>query len=134
MDIRPFRLAADYVYAFLFEEGGKRVLIAMDELVGWNPPPDVRGIDLAVIPMGIVEFDPFTGERRIPENNPILGVEATFRQTLDIVRKMKAARVVISHIEEPDQLTYDDLLILKDRLRGQGLDVTFAHDTMLIDV
>ena len=134
VDIRPFRLAADYVYAFLFEEGGKRVLIAMDELVGWNPPPDVRGIDLAVIPMGIVEFDPFTGERRIPENNPILGVEATFRQTLDIVRKMKAARVVISHIEEPDQLTYDDLLILKDRLRGQGLDVTFAHDTMLIDV
>ncbi len=49
------------MYAFLLEEEGKRVLIAPDELVGWDPPQTVRGLDLAVLPMGVPEFDPFTG-------------------------------------------------------------------------
>ena len=40
--IGPFRLAEDYVYAFLLEGGDKRVLIAPDELFGWDPPIDWR--------------------------------------------------------------------------------------------
>src|SRR5262249_25118159 len=63
--IRPFRLAESYVYAFLFEGDGKRVLIAPDELFGWDPPVDLRGLDLAVLPMGIAELSPLTGERHI---------------------------------------------------------------------
>src|SRR5262245_52579698 len=35
--ITPFRLAEDYVYAFYLEGDGKRVLIAPDELFGWEP-------------------------------------------------------------------------------------------------
>jgi phosphoribosyl 1,2-cyclic phosphate phosphodiesterase len=42
--IRPFRLAEHYVYAFLFEDGGQRVLIAPDELFGWEPPAEVRPV------------------------------------------------------------------------------------------
>ena len=38
--VRPFRLAEDYVYAFELTEGGRRLLVAMDELNGWSPPPD----------------------------------------------------------------------------------------------
>ena len=30
--VRPLRLAQDFVYAFLFEEGDKRLLVVMDEL------------------------------------------------------------------------------------------------------
>lgn len=132
--IRPFRLAQDYVYAFLFEGDGRRALVAPDELLGWTPPADLRGVDLAVIPMGIVKHDPFTGERRIAEEHPVLQTEATFAQTLDVVRALGAERTILTHVEEPDQLGYDDLLRLEARLRGDGLNVTFAYDGLVVDV
>jgi phosphoribosyl 1,2-cyclic phosphate phosphodiesterase len=62
VEVRPFRLTVDYVYAFELRERGRRVLVAMDELNGWVPPPDVCGVDLAVLPMGICEHDLVTGE------------------------------------------------------------------------
>jgi phosphoribosyl 1,2-cyclic phosphate phosphodiesterase len=132
--IRPFRLAEDYVYAFLFEGDGKRVLIAPDELRGWEPTDDLSGLDLAVIPMGIAEHHPLTGQRQIPVEHPVLRSEATFEQTLEIVRKLAARRVLMTHVEEPDQLSYDDLRLLEPRLQEQGLPIAFAHDTLVVDV
>ena len=32
-------LREDYVYAFELTEGDRRLLVAMDELNGWSPPP-----------------------------------------------------------------------------------------------
>jgi len=132
--IRPFRLAEDYVYGFVLEGDGKRVLICPDELFGWEPPEDVRGVDLAVIPMGVAELDPLSGERRIPAEHPVLKSEATFWQTLDIVRKLDAKRVIMSHIEEPDQLSYDDLQVLARQLGEQGFSISFAYDTLVVEV
>lgn len=132
--VRPFRVAQDYVYAFLLEGGGKRVLIAPDELYLWVPPPDVHGVDLAVIPTGIIEFDPFTNERVTPKDHIVLTFEATFHQTLDMVRQMQPRRVIMTHIEEPDDLSYDDLLRLETKLRGEGFNITFAYDTMMVEV
>jgi phosphoribosyl 1,2-cyclic phosphate phosphodiesterase len=132
--IRPFRLAENYVYAFVFEDGGQRVLIAPDELFGWEPPAELRGLDLAVIPKGIAEFNPLTGARHIPADHPVLKVEATFRQTLDIVRKLDARRVIMTHIEEPDALNYDDLLRLEVKLHDEGFNIAFAYDTMIVEV
>ena len=132
--IRPFRLAEDYVYAFLIEGEGKRILIAPDELHGWVPPASVRGVDLAVIPKGLNEFDPFTGARRIHAEHYVLSVEATFRQTLAMVRQLDARRVIMTHIEEVDEMTYDDLLRLELQLQGEGFPVTFAFDTQVVDV
>lgn len=132
--IRPFRVAEDYVYAFVFEEDGKRVLIAPDELNGWHPPEWVRGVDLAVLPMGVVEFDPFTGERRIPEEHPVLESEATFDETLEIVRELDAGQVILAHVEEMDGLGHDDLQRLQRRLQADGLNVSFAYDTMTAEV
>ena len=57
---------------------------------------EVRGLDLAVLPMGVVEFEPFTGERRVPADHPILRHEATFAQTLSIVDVLGAKRTVLS--------------------------------------
>lgn len=132
--IRPFRVAEDYVYAFVFEEGGRRVLIAPDELNGWSPPEWVRGVDLAVLPMGVAEFDPFTGERRIPEEHPVLKSEATFDETLGIVRELGAGRVILAHVEEMDGLGHDDLQKLQRRLQADGPNVSFAHDTMTVEI
>jgi len=127
--VTPFRVAEDYVYAFLLEQGDCRVLVAPDELKGWEPSEDLRGVDLAVIPMGIVGLQPFTGEQVIHPEHPVLRLEATFEETLAIVEKLGAGRVVLSHIEEVDGLSYDDLLEL-----GRRHGVEFAYDGMVLDV
>ena len=132
--ITPFRVAQDYVYAFLIEEDGRRVLIAPDELFGWEPPEFVRNVDLVVIPMGLVEFNPFTGERMIPVDHPVLNSEATFEQTLDMVRQMQPRQTILSHIEEPIGLSYDDLLRLERKLHAEGYTIRFAYDTMMVEV
>jgi len=134
VSIRPFRLTEDYVYAFELTEGRSRLLLAMDELNGWRPPADVPGYDVAVIPMGICEFDVFTGERRIHPEHPVLTFEATFDETLAIVDRLDAREVVLSHVEEMNGLSHDDLERLGDTLRAGGSPVRFAHDGMVVDV
>jgi phosphoribosyl 1,2-cyclic phosphate phosphodiesterase len=129
--IRPFRLHEDYVYAFELGGDGKRLLLVMDELHDWVPPSALRGVDLAVLPMGLSEHDPFTGERRIHERHPVLRFEATFEQTLRIVDELDARRVVLGHVEEVDGLGYDDLKRLETEV---GRNITFAWDTMQVDV
>jgi phosphoribosyl 1,2-cyclic phosphate phosphodiesterase len=134
VNILPFRVAEDYVYAFLLQEGDTRVLIAPDELNGWTPPDFVRGVDAAFLPMGITEFDPFTGDRVIAEEHPVLRTEATYRETMEIVQALEAKRVVLGHIEEQDGLGYDDYERLGAKLRGEGFAVEFAYDTMTVEV
>jgi phosphoribosyl 1,2-cyclic phosphate phosphodiesterase len=53
---------------------------------------------------------------------------------LEVVGKLDAGRVVITHIEEPEQLSYDDLAALARKLSADGIDLTFAYDTLLVDV
>lgn len=132
--VTPIRLAEPYAYAFLFEKSGRRLFIAPDELRGWDPPPELRGVELAVVPMGVAEYDPLTGVRRVPENHPVLRSEATFRQTVDIVSKMESERTVMTHIEEPDGLSHDDLLAISESLHAEGISIDFAYDTLLLDV
>jgi phosphoribosyl 1,2-cyclic phosphate phosphodiesterase len=134
VSVRAVQLADPSVYAFLLEENGRRVLIAMDELVGWQPPDWLRGVDVAVLPMGIVEFDPFGDQRWIPAGHPILQVEATFQQTLEMARALAPKQLYFAHIEEADGLGYDDLLRLQERLRGDGLSAMFAFDGLQVDV
>lgn len=129
--IRPFRLHEEYVYAFELTGGGKRLLVAMDEIHGWTPPAELRGLDLAVLPMGVCEHDPFTGERRIPQQHPVLRFEATFEQTLRVVDELGAKRVVLSHVEEADGLGFDELKRLEAKV---GRNITFGWDTMLVEV
>lgn len=124
-------VAEEYVYLFLLEgdEDGRRVLIAMDELVGWTPPADLQGVDLAVLPTGVFEFDPESGRRRIPTGHPVLTHEATFRQTLQMVEALQPRRLLFLHIEEADQNSPQALERVAARLQSEkGWDVTFAYD------
>ncbi len=137
--VQPVRLPAPTaaVYAFILAAGDKRVLIAPDELVGWSPPADLGRFDLAILPTGVFEFDPFSGERRVPADHPVLGTEATFRQTLDMVRALEAERVLFAHIEEYDGHSYDDLLRLQRALMREGPDlgsVMFAFDRLTLSL
>ena len=132
--VSSLRLAESYVYAFLLEGEGRRVLVAPDELHGWDPPAEARGADLAVLPMGICEFHPLTGERRIDADHPVLRFEATLPETLAIVEALAPRRAVLSHVEEVDGLTRADLGLVEQKLLGEGVRVEFAYDTMLIEV
>ena len=105
-----------------------------DELFGWKPSEDIKGVDLAILPMGMVEFNPFTNARVIPENHPVLKSESTFQQTREVVKALNAKKVVLTHIEEPDGLGYDDLQLLEKSLHEKGINIGFAYDTLLIDV
>jgi phosphoribosyl 1,2-cyclic phosphate phosphodiesterase len=128
--ILPFRLKEGYVYAFLFDDGVSKVLIAPDDINGWEPPEFVKNVDLAVAPMGILEKDPFTNERKINENHPVLKSEATFEETLEIVKQINAKRTILTHIEEPDGISYDELKELEKALID--LRIEFAYDNMLV--
>ncbi|WP_324717390.1 MBL fold metallo-hydrolase [Carboxydochorda subterranea] len=138
-------LAMERTYAFLIEgplevavpgpaRQTGRLFVAMDELHGWRPPEAVRGVDLAVLPAGIFDVDPFTGERNMAPEHPLLKEEATFDEVLACARALGAGKVVLSHIEEPDGLSYDALRRLEEREDVRALSITFAYDTRVIEV
>lgn len=133
--IQPILLAVGYVYAFLFSDGQSRVLIIPDETFGWVPPDDLPSLDLLIMPAGLFEFDPFTGTRIIPAQHPVLEEEATFAQTLEMVRKIKTRCTILAHIEEVNDLDYDDLNRLAAKLRAEAPelgDISFAYDRQII--
>ncbi len=132
--IEPLRLAEEYMYAFIIEGEDQRVFIAPDELFCWQPDETLGHFDLAVLPIGVAEFNPLTNERHYPEDHPVLEREGTWRQTLDIARRLDADQIVFTHISEPEQLGYSDLLELEGKLRAQGLPFRFAYDAMFISV
>lgn len=132
--ITPFPLAETFVYAFMFEGEGKRVLIAPDEVQGWRPSGWLGHLDLAVLPMGIAGENPLTGERNMPEGHPVLDREATFEEVLAIVERLDADRTILTHHAEMNNLSYDDLAVLAGKLHARGLDVEFAYDTLSVEV
>ena len=110
--VTPIPLDAENAHAFLFEGDGKRLLIAMDETHGWMPP-DLGPLDLAVLPIGVFEHHPFTGERLIPEEFCKPPVRKTrYATALEQARRLGARHTVLSHIEEMDRMSHDDLLRL----------------------
>ena len=77
----------------------------------------------------------FSGQRLIPIEHPILRSEATWEQTLAMVDRLAPARTVFMHIEEPESFTPDDYGQLAAQLRTKrGWDVTFAYDTLVIEL
>jgi phosphoribosyl 1,2-cyclic phosphate phosphodiesterase len=110
--VTPVPLDAENAHAFLFESGGKRVLVAMDETHGWTPP-GLGALDLAVLPIGVFEQHPYTGERLIPEEFCKPPVRKTrYGTALEQARALGARRTVLLHVEEMDRLSHDELVRL----------------------
>jgi len=127
--ITPIPLDAENAHAFLFEDGGKRVLVAMDETQGWTPP-DLGPLDLAVLPIGVFEHHPYTGERLIPEEFCKPPVKKTrYATTLEMARILAARRTVLSHVEEMDRMSHDELVRL-----GASDGWEPAFDGLVLDV
>jgi phosphoribosyl 1,2-cyclic phosphate phosphodiesterase len=133
--VTPFPLAESYVYAFLLESSqGQRALLAPDELYGWTPPDTLGELDVAIIPIGLMEHDPFTGERRLPEGFLERIREMNFNQSLQVARSIPAKTVYFSHIEEPEGMSFVDYQRLEQKLASEGTPVRFAYDMQRIEV
>lgn len=126
--VTPIPLDAENAHAFLFESGSGRLLIAMDETHGWSPPALGR-LDLALLPLGVFEHHPFSGERLIPEEFCRAPVSKTrYAETLAQLRSLAPARAVLSHVEEMDRLSHDELVRL-----GETDGWEPAFDGMLVE-
>ncbi len=131
--ISPIRLAEPNCYAFLFEtkEGG-RALIAPDELRGFTPPDSLGKLDVAIIQTGLMERNPISGARRLPEGFLDSINEMNFEECLELVQKLRATHTYLSHLEEPEGLDYQGLCELEKVLQEQGHRVSFAYDLQKI--
>lgn len=134
IEITPVPLAEKFVYAFIFQGHGKRFLIAPDELLGWKPDKSLGRFDLVIVPMGIAAINPLSGETNIPSDHPVLNMEASFEETLNVLDGINTDRIIMTHIEEPDRMSYDDFLELEKILAKQGRNIKFAYDGMIIDI
>ena len=132
--ITPFRLYENFVYGFVFQTHRRKLVIVPDDAFKWQPDELTQNADVAILPMGVVEINPLTGRRQMSKKHPVLLDEATFEQTLEIVSQLQAKKVILTHIEEHDHLSYDDLKKVSKRLARKGLSLDFAHDTMVVDV
>ena len=132
--ITPIPLAEDYVFAYLVEHENHRAWIAMDELFGWSPDDSVAALDLAILPIGICEFHPLTGERNIPANDSVFDEEMRYERTLECVREMAPTQAVFMHLDEPDGITYNDGLILSEQLKQRDLPITIGWDGLIIEL
>ena len=122
-------LDAENAHAFLIEGGGRRLLVAMDETQSWDPP-DLGQLDLAVLPIGVFEHHPYSGERLIPEEFCRPPVKKTrYGRTLEIKDAIGARQTVLSHIEEMDRLSHDELVRL-----GESDGWTPAHDGLIVEI
>ena len=127
--ITSIPLGAENAYAFLFEAQDKRILIAMDETHRWTAP-DLGPLDLALLPVGVFEHHPFTGERRIPEEFCKPPVHKTrYGTSLEQASALGAKRTIFSHVEEMERLSHDELVRL-----GAADGWEPAYDGLLVDV
>jgi phosphoribosyl 1,2-cyclic phosphate phosphodiesterase len=126
--VETISLAAENAHAFLFEADGQRVFVAMDETHGWEPP-ELGPLDLAILPIGVFEHHPYTGERKIPEEFCKPPVHKTrYATALAQLRKLAPRRGVLSHVEEMDGVSHDELVRLGSE---DGWEPAF--DGMLLD-
>jgi phosphoribosyl 1,2-cyclic phosphate phosphodiesterase len=65
---------------------------------------------------------------------PPAGARGVDLAVLPMVRQLRAKRVYLTHIEEMDQLGFDGLRELESGLQHDGLPISFAYDTLVVDV
>ncbi len=125
--VTPIALVHENAHAFLIEFEAKRVLIAMDETHYWEPG-DLGPLDLAVLPLGVFPFHPWTGERKMPEEFTKGPARKTrYEQTLVHIEQLQARQTVLIHIEEMEGLNHDELVRLGER---DGWTIGFAGQTV----
>jgi phosphoribosyl 1,2-cyclic phosphate phosphodiesterase len=135
--IKPVQLGQDYSFGFEIFGFGNRILIIMDELKFWQPGDHILNTryDLIYMPLGIVDVNPITHKRNIDENHPVLKDEQTISETLEYMNRLLSGRFLLSHIEEPDEISYQMGIELGNYCtRITGKKVEIAYDTQVVEI
>lgn len=130
-EIAPFRLAEGFAYGFSIKDNGTSIVIIPDELSKWEPDNQLYGLDLAVLPIGVFEYHPLTGERMVAAEHPVLADECLFPETIAIIQKLNAKKTLLTHI---NGLSFDELKEVERKLQREGMNVEIAYDTLFVDI
>ena len=133
--VTPLALPFFGGYGFLFSRENKRILVCLDEVKGWSPPPEVLNVDLAILPLGIVAVHPPTGAITVSEDNPLRTCELSWDEALELGEKIHAKRTVYIHLSEPDGISPEEFRELGEQLsRAAGRVIEFGYDGQKIGI
>lgn len=135
--IEPIQLAQDYVFAYKISNSEKSILVVMDELKDWKPSEEIRNIqfDLVFLPFGIFHYNPISKEKILPDDYFLFDEEQTIDETLEIIESLNAEQFILSHIEEPDNITIGLAESLeKFYSEKMGKNIRIAFDMMEVEV
>ena len=126
----PVDRGSQLSFIYVFEKSGRKVVYAACDI---KPFPEhrneVQQADLLIIQPGIFE----TGLKhgfRYPADHISRTTLYTFEQTLDLVTRLQAKRVLFTHLEEYWNRSYDDYRALE---RNNQM-LRFAYDGMQLTV
>ena len=125
----------DYVFGYEITGDKKKYLIIMDEMKSWQPSINMQNqkYDIVYLPLGIFDINPLTNKRLINENHPTLKDEQTIEETLKTVKELNSDKFILSHIEEPDNITYKlGKQLSKYYSKKLNKNIKLAYDGMII--
>ena len=132
--VTPVPLAEEFAVAYLFESE-RRVFICADESYGFEGV-GLGPLDLAILPCGYFSHHPYNGDRIIADGHPVLHREIAYEETLDLIRRLDADRVVLVHLNHGLGLLPSEFSRLAADLQHDGTlpIIEFAYDTMVVTV
>jgi phosphoribosyl 1,2-cyclic phosphate phosphodiesterase len=126
----PVDRGSQLAFVYVFEKSGRKVVYAPCDFKPFPEHRDeVQQADLLIIQPGIFEEGLKHGFR-YPANHISRTTLYTFEQTMDLVTRLQAERVLFVHLEEYWNRSYDDYRALET----SDQRVRFAYDGMQLAV
>ena len=129
--LKAFRMTQPGLASYLVEQGGKRVVLALDEIKDWKPGSELIEPDVLVLETGWFEYDK-QGEQVIPTGHWIRQSEASFEETLELIQKINPRLAIATHVEELNGRSYADYLELEKKYKKSRL--LFAYDGLRVSI
>jgi len=120
------------VSSFLFEKGGKKLLVSSDE-TKFLDLSRIPNVDLWIRETGYFKEDP-NGKPLVTEKavETTIKDEIKFEETIEQVKEVNPDQVVLTEIEELFRHSYDDFKDLENNY--SELNLSFAYDGMKLSV
>ena len=133
LELRAFPMANPELWTYEVREGTRRAVLAVDDTRRYVPEEFLRDADVAVVETGWFERGT-DGALLQPEGHPSRDIEASFDESLQIARRLRAGRTIFTHIEEICQRTPEEFEALERTPELLAVNGTFAWDGMRIEV
>ncbi len=118
-------------FAFLFEQKGKKVLFALDDVHDLELYPEFYDLDLLIHECGWFDYKP-NGEILFFNPKKRWSEDIKFDETIERINKLKPKKTILMNLEEIYERSYDDYIKLEQQYKK--LNITFAYDGMKIKI